>query len=683
LIPYNYDNPAFAAQKDLLITDGTVTVNGMNYTVTGATVTITNELLESEAFELNQSLNSASQLTFGSCESSSVSFVIHDNIPTLKGKTLKVYLIPDSDASKMLQIGVYKVEEDKLSADRTKRQITAYDALYDILNADVAGWYNSLLPDSNSTVTLGQMRFALTAYFGLTQETISLPNDNLVIKRTIEPETLSGADVIKAICELEGCFGQISNEGKFKYVVLSENLDAGLFPSDTLYPANDLYPQDVNHDVDPISKAHYIGTPSFEDWNSESITGLTIRTDDADVGVTVGTNENVYVITGNFLVYGYNATQLTTAANNALSNMRNRYYKPCTVNAVGNPLHEVGDGIRISTTYRGIVTYILERKLSGIQALRDTYSANGEQYYNEQLNSVASQFKQLANKTTKIEKDVDGVKVYVDEQLDDTVQGSYAYVTAEEIGAKVSKETILTDLNSKLDSSSVRISSNRITCESTGSLVVDTTNFKLDASGNAKFSGIIEGATLKAGTSILAYDQYSSQYAAMASSGFALTDVSSGTNMIDAYAQNIYLREPGYGSTNFVWLYTDSVTHKSQLYLGGSGGHLSLQSNGSIGSSGAVAVSGTSFTFNGFNVLTENSQIPIPTTLKVEQIQNSSGNSRINIDYGSSAYNIVLNGSVNIGNGSSNDIRIKGRDVKWKAYSSLAAGDYVLVENQV
>lgn len=639
MIPYNYDNPAFAAQKDLLITDGTVTVSGTNYTVTGATVTITNELLESEAFELNQSLNSASQLTFGSCESSSVSFVIHDNIPTLKGKTLKVYLIPDSDASKMLQIGVYKVEEDKLSADRTKRQITAYDALYDILNADVAGWYNSLLPDSNSTVTLGQMRFALTAYFGLTQETISLPNDNLVIKRTIEPETLSGADVIKAICELEGCFGQISNEGKFKYVVLSENLDAGLFPSDTLYPANDLYPQDVNHDVDPISKAHYIDV-QFEDYLSESITGLTVRTDDADVGVTVGTNENVYVITGNFLVYGYNATQLTTAANNALSNMANRYYKPCTVNAVGNPLHEVGDGIRVSTTYRGIVSYILERKLSGIQALRDTYSANGEQYYNEQLNSVASQFKQLANKTTKIEKDVDGVKVYVDEQLDDTVQGSYAYVTAEEIGAKVSKETILTDLNSKLDSSSVRIASNRITCESTGSLVIDTTNFKLTAGGSATFSGIIKGATVESGTFVV---NGANSYI-IVSSDPNPTSLSDG---IILYQNNnapvIVLRNSGYN----------------------------------------VMLSALGISIGNESVLTTGSSIParqLPSAINLEQIKNTSGTARINIDNGTSNYNIVLNGSVNIGNGSTNDIRIKGKDIKWKKLSDLGPNDYVLAE---
>lgn len=673
MIPYNYDNPAFAAQKDLLITDGTVTVSGTSYSVTGATVTITNELLESEAFELNQSLNSASQLTFGSCESSSVSFVIHDNIPTLKGKTIRVYLIPDSDASKMLQIGVYKVDEDKLSADRTKRQITAYDALYDILNADVAGWYNNLLPTANDSVTLGQMRFALTAYFGLTQETITLPNDNLVIKRTIEPETLSGADVIRAICELEGCFGQISNEGKFKYVVLSENLDAGLFPSDTLYPANDLYPQDVNHDVDPISRSHYIGTPSFEDWNSESITGLTIRTDDADVGVTVGTNENVYVITGNFLVYGYNATQLTTAANNALSNMRNRYYKPCTVNAVGNPLHEVGDGIRISTTYRGIVTYILERKLSGIQALRDTYSANGEQHYKEQLNSLASQFKQLSGKVTQIKADTDGIKTSVSDLS--AREASHFTQTSNQIALKVSKDNLVGDLNDEM--SGIDITSDSIHIGTTGKFSIDSTNFSIDeTTGDVSISegdfigGHISGAIVDSqgvngfcemynGLILAKPSTASSHYVRI--SGVEASSLSGdvGITISDGSARTII--DP--------YSFRTSSSYLSQNTL-------SLPSNGVIviGSTW-LTVSGGSLQVDGSSVLTS-----VPTTLPVSTIQNTSGSNRIIIDGSSSAYNIVLNGSVNIGNGSSNTIRIKGRDVKWQSVTIDGTSYVVLVE---
>lgn len=494
MIPYNDPDDIIVAHRDLLITDGTVTVSGTSYSVAGDTVTITNELLDEEAFELHQSLYSDNQLRYGACESNYITFVMHENIPTLKGKTLTVYMIPDNDASKMLQIGIFTVTDDTLSADRTRRTITAYDAMYDILNADAAEIYNSLLPTKTDSLTLGQLRFAVTAYFGLTQETISLPNDSMVVKRTIEPESLSGADLMRAICELEGCFGTITNEGKFKYVVLSPGLDDGLFPSDTLYPANDLYPQDVNPNVTVVSKASYTDV-QFEDWNSESITQLTIRANDSDVGTTVGTPGNTYVIQGNFLVYGKNATDLTTIGNNILTNMQNRYYRPCTVNAAGNPLREPGDGIRIATTYRGIVTYILQRTMRGIQALRDTYTASGEKECNQQLNSAATQFKQLANKIVQVKADTDGVQAYVEEQLDSTVQGSYANITSGQIALKVSKTNIVSDLNVEMDSY-ITIASNRITFGSTGTLVVDTTNFTLDAAGNATFKGNVTGATI-------------------------------------------------------------------------------------------------------------------------------------------------------------------------------------------
>lgn len=667
MIPYS-DPTLFygeAVNKDLLITDGTVTVSGTSYSVAGATVTITNDLLEQEGFELHQSLCSESQITFGACESNYITFVMHENIPTVKGKTLSVYLIPDSDASKMLQIGVFKVQEDKLSADRTKRTVTAYDAMYDILNADVAGWYNSLLPNSNSSVAVGQMRFALTAYFGITQEAIVLANDSMVVKRTIEPESLSGADVIKALCEINGCFGQITNEGKFRYVELSPGIDDGLFPSDTLYPADDLYPQDVNHDVTMMPKAHYISV-QFEDYNSEEITQLTIRTDDSDVGTTVGTAGNPYIIQGNFLVFGKNATELTTIALNCLDKIKNRYYKPCTVEAAGNPLHEVGDPIRVNTTYRGIVTYILQRTMRGIQALRDTYTAMGEEYTNQQLNSVVSRFKQLENKTLKIEADTDGLRIEVEEDY-------------------VSKDGVVGDLNNKM-SSSINITSNQIAFNSTGTLVIDTTNLKLDASGNATFKGTIDGAQIKAGSFLYAYDTNSDMYAAMSHSGFFVRDISSGTMRtgFEAALGELYVREPSnYAGTNYFSVVCDSVSHNPTVRVSGNSGSMYIQPNEISLNSGTVRITGSDIKINGASVLTTNSQIPIPTTIKAEQIQNTSGNARINIDYGSSAYNIVLNGSVNIGNGSSNDIRIKGRDVRWKSYGSLTSSDYVLVENQV
>lgn len=469
-----------AVTKDLLITDGTVTVSDDDYTVTGQTVLITNDLLDEGAFELKQSISSGTQLQFGSCESASVSFVIHDLTQILKGKTIKIYLIPNHEASKMLQIGVFKVYEDELSADRTRRTITAYDALYDIINADVTAWYNTELPLATSTKTLSQFRADFLSNFGITAESTTLVNDSIVITRTIEPETLSGADVIKAICELNGVFGMITNEGKFRFLELQADIDTpGLFPRNTLYPANDLYPEDIDRDA-VVEQSRYIDV-QFEDYQAQSITQLVMRTDDNDVGVTVGTSGNTYTITGNFLVYGYNNTVLTTVATNILSKITNRYYTPCTVNAIGNPVREVGDPLRIETKYRSVLMYMLERRLSGIQALRDTYTAQGEQYCSEQLNSVSTQLKQ-----------------------------------------KVDKDSIVIDLDGHMNNT-ITIKPESITFGSNGALIVNTDNFTLDANGNATFSGDISGASISAGNHIEAYDN-AQEYCRLDSGGVTIKE---------------------------------------------------------------------------------------------------------------------------------------------------------------
>jgi len=317
------------------------------------------------------------------------------------------------------------------------------------------------------------------SHFGITAEPISLINDNMVVNRTIQPEVLSGADVIRAICEINGCFGTITNEGKFRYVVLSPDLDAGLFPSDTLYPSNNLYPQDINHDITILPKSQYINV-KFDDWMSESITQLTIRQDDSDVGTTVGVDGNTYIISGNFLVFGKNATELRTIGNNTLSNMKNRYYKPCSVECIGNPLHEVGDCLRIKTQYRGIVTYILERELTGIQGFMDTYSAQGTETFDPNLNSISSQFKQLAGKVTQVKVDTDGLRVYVEDQLDSTVAGSYANITSQEIALKVSKRNLVDDLDEEIGSG-ITIQPDSIRINTSGLFTVDSSNFHLDA----------------------------------------------------------------------------------------------------------------------------------------------------------------------------------------------------------
>lgn len=379
MINYPYPDLFYgeAVQKDLLMTDGTVTVVGTEYTVSDDTITITNSILDEESFELHQAINPELQLYWGSYQSSEISFVIHYTGSTLKGKILKVYIIPNHDASKMLQIGVFKVNEDSRIDDEGRRNITAYDALYDIINTEVHDWYNTVFPSTESTSTLENLRHSFFAYFGITEEVATLFNDDLVLSATRKNQQLSGADVLRWICEINGVFGTITNEGKFRYITLESSIKS-------LAAIDDPSVIEI-----PISAV--IGS-SYADYESKSLTGLSIATSKGYVSTrwTSPGGDGMYVISGNGLIDDYDNDAISSFIVAFPSQFAGRGYQPATINAVGNPLLEVGDPIKIPLKNGGyIVTYILERNLHGIQALRDTYTANGVEVWQQELNSIS------------------------------------------------------------------------------------------------------------------------------------------------------------------------------------------------------------------------------------------------------------------------------------------------------
>lgn len=378
--------------------------------------TITNTELHSENFELSESICSGEVLRFGSCEASGIKFRISNITTSLKDKWLTVTETLDGNTDVSFSFGKYKVSSDKPTADRRYRDITAYDAMYDILHAEVSGWYNTILPAADSTVTLKAFRDSFLDYFGIEQENVTLVNDSMIVTKTIEPTGLSGKTVITAICEINGCFGHIGRDGKFKYVFLK---DTGLYqanilyPAENLYPAEDLYPVDDQYQAsNDISIIQYIKA-EYEDYTTALINKLQIRQEEDDIGCIYGTGDNCYIVQDNFLVYGKSSEELNVIAKNLYSIISIVTYQPVHVEAKGNPCLEVGGIIELRTRNGVITSYILQRTLKGIQALRDTYDAEGEQYQTEKINSIKDQIIQLKGKTNKLTRTVEETRLEI------------------------------------------------------------------------------------------------------------------------------------------------------------------------------------------------------------------------------------------------------------------------------
>lgn len=333
--------------------------------------------LDSESFEVKSILCSDRSINFGNCNSTEISFMTYD-MTRVTGQTFAVSFIVNSDSSHPIKVGTFKAISDRRTSDRTRREIIGYDAMYDIINADVASWYNTILPNDDVRINLKQFRDSFINHFNLDAEEVTLCNDDLTIKRAIEPEALSGASVMYSICEINGVFGTISNNGKVKYVELTPDIEHS---SKTI----------------EIDNSVYYGA-EYEEFVSEPITKLIIRTsNEDDKGIEVGSGDNTYYITGNILVKGYKAKTITKAANKVLDKIKNRGYCPCKIQAIGNPIYELGDPFKVQVGEYTVYSYIFERTLRGITAMEDTYEAHGGEKSSEDLNSVSTKFKEISN----------------------------------------------------------------------------------------------------------------------------------------------------------------------------------------------------------------------------------------------------------------------------------------------
>lgn len=415
-------------------------------------INITNTELHQEKFELTESLCSESELTFGACEAGMIKFTVSNVFLPMKGKWLTAKMTLDGHEDKPFQIGRYKVYSDTPTADRTCRDVVAYDALYDILSSDVTDWYNQILPQKDSKVTLKQFRDSFFNHFGVEQEEVSLVNDEMIIEKTVEVkasssgssdtaetstigEAISGKEVLSCILEINGCMGNIGRVGKFRYVYLTQEMQ-GLYPANDLYPADDLYPR--NPKSTSISKSQYISA-QYEDYIVRTIDKLQIREKENDIGAIVGDGGNTYVIEGNFLVYGKGTKELNEIGEKTLSKIKGIIYRPFSADCKGNPCLEAGDAVRLATKYELIETYILKRTLKGIQALRDDLEADGEEYRTSKVNGIQRSILQLKGKSNTLERSIEETK----STIVDVEKGLQSQITqtATEIRSEVKNTT--------------------------------------------------------------------------------------------------------------------------------------------------------------------------------------------------------------------------------------------------
>ena len=454
-------------------------------------VTITNTNICTEEMSLEESLCSDDNLTIGACESSCFKIRIADLNHNFVGEWLNVsqelhtdiegYLL-NEDGSYILnedgfriqleypadgiaKYGRFKVFSDKPTNDRRWRDLVCYDAMYDILNADVIEWYNGL----TFPMTVRNFRYSFFTHLGIVQKSQTLVNDTFEIQGGFSNDgVLSGKMIITSICEFNGVFGHITRDGLFEYISL---------PS-----------------TDTLSLDWYMdGTGAYEDYTVDRITGILAKSTPDDVGTTVGTDTNLYTIENNPLIFGSEGSEsLTDALTNLLNNVKNITYRPFNVNTYGNPMLPIGTNVIINTRNQTINSFVMSRVLSGIQSLVDSISARGEQTRPTQANSLRSEMKRTKGKIHEIVNTTDELRSTI-EDLDENVSSEIQQLSSEivlkvDASGNIVKVALTADAST---GSTFAVNANNITFTAgsvmkflANNIQIQATNFSLDSAGN-------------------------------------------------------------------------------------------------------------------------------------------------------------------------------------------------------
>lgn len=288
-----------------------------------------------------------------------------------------------------------------------------------------------------ATTTLKKLRESLLNYLNIPFVEQDIINDDITISRTIDTNEngeLLGTDMLKYICEVNAGFGKMNREGKFEVISL---LSPGLYPEETLYPSEELYPEDHYEVIaSDENSASYIST-SYEEYETEGITGIIIKGDSDNVGELAGTKDNPYVISGNPLLYGSTAEKLKEIGQKIYEQIKGYIYRPNTTTLDGLPYLETGDYfVLIKENSDDIGSFIFSRTLSGVQALKDTYESKGNKLrVNEDVQT--SELMYLQSRTAKIQKSVDGVSIEL-ANLDENTSSRFEQ-TASKIEAEVKR----------------------------------------------------------------------------------------------------------------------------------------------------------------------------------------------------------------------------------------------------
>lgn len=326
----------------------------------------------------------------------------------LAGKFIHVYQVVNG-VSRDVFAG--KIDSCKLDKVGTDRKLIAYDLAYEKGQQNIAQWWERFWTGKTSA-TIKQIRESLLNSASIVHENVELPNDNLVVHKTVTLTSCTMTAMLRMLCELNYCFPHMGRDGLMQFIMLNTE------------------PEEIKD----ISGLYEGMNSTFEDFVTAPITGVQFYDSGSELKYTWGDTTNAYPIKQNIFLYDQPTSVLDAIGSSLLDYLSDFSYTPSTVKMIiGEMSLQLGDFVH---TEKGDF-YVTENSYSGSQFFEQTIKAQGQESLyggtqNFDYNAII-----LSEKIARVKQSVEAFEVeYAD--FKEQTESNFV-VTADSISAEVTR----------------------------------------------------------------------------------------------------------------------------------------------------------------------------------------------------------------------------------------------------
>lgn len=248
-----------------------------------------------------------------------------------------------------------------------------------------------------------------------------------------------------SLCNFLGVTGSISSKVVNRTVAFDDNFEAINITARQLFqyiaemaggfikaePNGTLYLTTYLSTGKTLDASHYTSYAK-QRYNVEPISGLTVRMNSDDLGVSSGDVEtNPYIIENNPLFYADSTSQIQAFVDRLYGSIKTKVYRPATIQLLQDFGINCGDIISVN----GDTFYVMNKELSASGCKLECF---GNQYREKQPTSINSDIVALRGKTNELFRDLDTTR----STLTDRTNGLESQIiqTAKEINLRVTNE---------------------------------------------------------------------------------------------------------------------------------------------------------------------------------------------------------------------------------------------------